>query len=72
MELIEIEEERRMQREEAAELLRQLADSLSRHNSVDVVRNGVKLNVKVADQVTVEFELEVESDKSSLEIEISW
>ena len=72
MELIEIEEERCMQREEAAELLRQLADSLARHNSVDVVRNGVKLNVKVADQVTVEFELEVESDKSSLEIEISW
>ena len=72
MELIEIEEKRRMRREEAAQLLHELADALARHNSVDVTRGGVKLNVKVADQVEVEFELEVESDGSSLEIEISW
>ena len=72
MELLDISEKRRMQREEAAELLHKLADSLARQNAVDFTRNGIKLHVKVPDDVTVEFEVEIESDESSIEVEISW
>jgi amphi-Trp domain-containing protein len=72
MELLDISEKRSMQREEAAELLHKLADSLARQNAVDFTRNGIKLHVKVPDDVTVEFEVEIESDESSIEVEISW
>ena len=72
MDLIEISEKRRMGREEAAQLLRDVADSLARHNAVDFVEKGIKVHIKVPDQVTVEFEVEVETDESSIEIEISW
>ena len=72
MDLLDISEKRVMRREEAAELLRQLADSLARHNDVEFERNGKKIRVGVADRVEVEVELEVEDDESSLEIEISW
>ena len=72
MDLIEISEKRKASREEAAEILHKLADSLARHNGLDFVRDGVKLNVRVPDEVTVELELEIESDESSIEVEISW
>jgi len=72
MDLMEISEKREMGREEAAKLLHELADSLSRHNEIEFARNGIKFHVAVPNQVTVEVELEVESDESSIEIEISW
>ncbi len=72
MDLLDISEKRSMGREEAANLLRELADSLARHNALDLVREGMKIHLKVPDEVTVEFEVEVESDESSIEIEISW
>lgn len=72
MDLLEIFEKRKMGREEAAQLLHDLADSLARHNAVDLLQEGIKLHIKVPDEVTVEFEVEVESDGSSIEVEISW
>ena len=72
MDLMEISEKRTMQREEAAKLLRELADSLSRQNAVDFMQEGIKVHVKVPKEVTFEFEVEIESDESSIEIEISW
>jgi amphi-Trp domain-containing protein len=72
MDLLEISEKRTMQREQAARLLAELADSLARHNAVDFMREGKKVHVKVPDEITVEIELEIESDESSLEIELSW
>jgi amphi-Trp domain-containing protein len=72
MDLLEISEKRKMGREEAAKLLHELADSLARHNEVEFMRNGIEFHVNVPDEVTVELELEIESDESSLEIEISW
>ena len=72
MDLLEIKEKRKMQREDAARLLNKLADSLARQNALDMVRNGKKIHIKVPDEVTVEFEVEIESDESSIEIEISW
>jgi len=72
MDLMEISEKRKMRREDAAQLLHTLADSLARHNGVDVTQQGVKVNIRVPDEVTVEFEVEIESDESSIEVEISW
>ena len=72
MDLLDISEQRQMSREDAAHFLHELADSLASHNSMDLLRNGVKLNIKVPDKVTVELEVEIESDESSIEIEISW
>jgi amphi-Trp domain-containing protein len=72
MDLFEVSEERKMGREEAATLLRKLADSLARHNEVEFKRDGIKFHIEVPDQVTVEVEIEIESDESSIEVEISW
>ena len=72
MDLMEISEKREMGREEAAKLLHKIADSLARHNEVEFMRNGISFHINVPNQVTVEVELEVESDESSIEIEISW
>lgn len=69
--LIEIEDETKMTREEAAERLRAIADQLSRHNEVTFVREGQRYTVKVPKEVTFTFELEVGED-NELEVEISW
>jgi amphi-Trp domain-containing protein len=72
MDLLELSDKRSMRREEAAELLREFADSLARHNEVEFERNGMKIRVDVADRLEVEVELEVEDDETSLEIELTW
>jgi amphi-Trp domain-containing protein len=72
MDLMDISKKRKMGREEAAQLLHNIADSLARHNAVDFMQEGIKVNIKVPDEVTVEFEVEIESDESSIEIEICW
>lgn len=72
MDLLEISEKRKMSREEVAMLLHEIADSLGRHNDLEFVREGIKFQVNVPQQVEVELELEIESDESSFEIEISW
>jgi amphi-Trp domain-containing protein len=72
MDLMDISEKRQMGREEAAKFLHELADSLGRQNALNLTRDGIKIHVKVPDQVTVELEVEIESDESSIEIEISW
>lgn len=72
MDLLEFSIKRKMGREEAAQLLHKLADSLARQNAVDFIQEGMKVHVKVPDEITLEFEVEIESDESSIEIEISW
>ena len=72
MDLFEIEEKREMSREEAAQLLHHIADSLARQNNLQFDRAGKKFVVAVADQVEVELELEIGDDGNSLEIEINW
>ena len=72
MELIEIEEEARLRREDAAARLRALADQLSRHNEVAFTRGGIRHSVKVPAEVTFSLEIELGDDGSEVEIEISW
>ena len=72
MDLLEISQKRRMGREEAAKFLREVADSLARHNDLELMHGGMKVRVNVPDEVDVELEVEIESDESKIEIEISW
>lgn len=72
MKLLEIETERRLLREEAASLLRDLADSLARHNDVEFTRDGVRYTLDVPDEIELGVELEVEGEGAELEIELKW
>lgn len=72
MKLIELSDKQTLRREEAAKVLRDLADRLARQNEVEFMRRGMRITTKVADEVEIEVELEVESDEKSLEIEITW
>jgi len=71
MNLIDYETKTSLSREQAAEVLRQIADSLGRHNDLEFTRDGLRYVVDVADTVELEIEIEV-GDENSLEIEISW
>jgi len=72
MDLLEIEEKETLSREAAAQRLRAIADALERHNGLRLQRGGLTLDVKVADAVLFELEVDIETDESSIEIEISW
>ncbi len=72
MKLIDIEQKRQLQREEAAHWLRTLADDLARHNDLEFERDGLPYKVVVPDEITMEIELEIGDKGSSLEIELSW
>jgi amphi-Trp domain-containing protein len=72
MDILEIEQEQTLRREEVAERLRALADALARHNDVEFDRGGMHFRLKVPDEVRVKVELEVEDDGTELEIELSW
>ncbi len=71
-ELIEVEEKAVMSREEAAALLRRIADQLARHNDLEWSQGGLRITAKVPDQVEVEVEIEITSEGGELEIELSW
>jgi len=72
MDLIEIENEERMTREQAAARLHELADHLARHNDFEFERGGATFKVRVPDEIDVKVEYESGEDGSELEIELSW
>jgi amphi-Trp domain-containing protein len=72
MDLIEFEEKKRCTREEAAAVLRTLADQLARHNDLEFTREGLRYTVDVADEVEIEVEIEIGDKKNELEIAIVW
>lgn len=72
MDLIEHVTEERLRREDAAARLRDLADQLARHNEIAFVREGVRYTVDVPDEVTLTLEIEVGSDGSEVEVELTW
>ena len=55
--LIEIDETRRMRREEAAAKLHALADALARNNSVEFEKGGHRVTVRVPDEVELKVEV---------------
>ena len=71
MDLFEIDETKRLRREEAAARLRDLADALARNNEVAFERDGRRITVDVPDEVNVKIEVEI-GDENELEIELTW
>ena len=71
MDLFEIDETKRLRREEAAARLRDLADVLARNNEVGFERDGRRITVRVPDEVNLKIEVEI-GDESELEIELTW
>ena len=71
MDLFEIDETKRLRREEAAARLRDLADVLARNNEVAFERDGRRITVDVPDQVNLKIEVEI-GDENELEIELTW
>lgn len=72
MEILEIENERTLSREDAAAWLRDLADQLARNNQLQFRKEGLKYTVRVPNEVTMEVEMEISDDGADLEIELSW
>lgn len=66
-----MDETRTMTREAAASKLRDLADSLSKHNSVEFLRDGGRITVAVPDEVRLSVEVEL-GDANEVEIELTW
>ena len=71
MDLFEMDETQTMTREDAAARLRALADSLSKHNSVEFSREGGRVTVAVPDEVRLKVEVEL-GDDNEIEIELTW
>lgn len=71
MDLFEIDDKQRLTREAAADRLRALADSLSRHNSVEFQRDGKRFTVAVPDEVHLKVEVEL-GDDNEVEVELTW
>lgn len=71
MDLFEIDETRRLSREEAAARLHALADALERNNTVEFERAGKRITVRVPDEVNLKVEVEL-GDENELEIELTW
>ena len=71
MDLFEMDETQTMTREEAADRLRALADSLAKHNSVEFSREGGRVTVAVPDEVRLKVEVELGED-NEIEIELTW
>lgn len=71
MALFEIDTTQKMSREDAADKLRELADALSRHNSVEFDRDGRRINVSIPDEVNLKVEVEL-GEENELEIELTW
>jgi amphi-Trp domain-containing protein len=72
MEFFEHETKERMSREAAADRLRDLADQLSRNNSLTYKREGVRFTIEVPDEVQLKLEVEIDDDGSEIEVEITW
>ena len=64
-ELLEIQDERRLSREQAAAWLRSLADSLARHNEIEFVREGIRFSVDVPDEVDMDTAVDLLAKKAA-------
>jgi len=72
MDLFDYEEKQQLSREDAAEVLRKIADNLARHNDLEFSREGLRYKVDVPDTVELEVEIEIGDGEAELEIKISW
>ena len=72
MDILEIEQKEKLRREDAAQRLRDVADMLAKQNDVEFERDGLRFTVHVPDEVNLKVELEIGTEESELEIELTW
>lgn len=72
MDIVEHVVKERVRREQAADRLRELADQLSRQNTLSFVREGTPFTLKVPDEVELTLEVEIGDEGTEIEIELSW
>jgi amphi-Trp domain-containing protein len=72
MDLMEVTEEQRLRREDAAARLHALADALARNNEVEFERGGLRFKVHVPDEVEFKLEIEIEDEERELQVELKW
>jgi amphi-Trp domain-containing protein len=72
MNLLELEEKRRLRREEAAARLHALADALASNNEVEFERGDLRFTVHVPDDVNFKLEIEIGDEEREIEIELTW
>jgi amphi-Trp domain-containing protein len=72
MDLVEISENERLGREEAAARLVALGEALAKNNEVEFERGGLRFKVHVPDEVDFKLEVEIGDDERELEIELKW
>jgi amphi-Trp domain-containing protein len=70
--MTEIEWESKIGREQAAALLRRLADGLAAGSEVKLEHEGFELKVATADEVEMEIEVELEDGRTEVELELRW
>lgn len=72
MSMLELKSTSTMRREEVAKQLRQIADSLERHNDLEFKLDGIRYTVDVPNEVSFEVELELGADGNEFEMELKW
>lgn len=73
MDLFDIDDTKRMSREEAATVLRALADAVAKNNSVEFDRDGKRITVRIPAEVSLKVEVELgDEGENELEIELTW
>ena len=70
--MTEIEWQSKLGREEAAALLRRVADGLAAGGKVKLEQDGFELKVASADEVDMEIEVELEDGRTEVELELRW
>ena len=70
--MTEFEWKKKLQRNEVATFLRQLADGLQEDGTVEIEQDDWELKLSVAENVQLQVELEVNGDEGELEIELKW
>jgi amphi-Trp domain-containing protein len=72
MDILEIEQQETLSREEAAARLKTFAEKLAKNNDIEFERGGMHMKIHVPDEVQLKVELELETDENELEIELTW
>lgn len=70
--MTEFEWQKKTSRNEAASLLRVIADGLAGDGKVELERDGWQLTLPVGRQIALEVEVEVEEGETELEIQLKW
>ena len=70
--MIEFEWEKKVDRAQAAAMLRELAKSLEGDGAVEIEQDGWELKLEASDEIEMEVELEVGDGEIELEIELKW